>query len=53
MNQDAKEISCKLLSILEDSIMQKNMERSSKKIYEDKFNIKGNIKLLEEIYLKL
>lgn len=45
-----EEIAQKIELLIEDEVLRENMEKASKKIFEDKFIIENRIHLLEELY---
>lgn len=52
VNQNADDIANAIIKVLKNPDLKNQMEKASKSIYNEKFNIKNNISLLEQIYLQ-
>jgi len=52
VDENPKEISKKIYSILSNEELRKKMEENSKVLFNQKYNIENNIPLLEKIYLE-
>lgn len=52
VKEDSEDISKKVIALLDNTYLLNKMSCNSRKTYEDFYNIKNNITLLEELYLR-